>query len=83
LTILKEKNALAEKKHRRRHHAQPCPLSEPLYKKFPFKGTNCTLPKATKRWERLFREYGQEYSMFRTIELHRLLLEGFFGLIID
>ncbi|KAL3110292.1 hypothetical protein niasHT_016072 [Heterodera trifolii] len=32
--------------------------------------------RTARRWEKLFHDYGHDYSMFRTIELHRLLLDG-------
>uniref|UniRef100_A0A914CHS3 TBC1 domain family member 9 n=1 Tax=Acrobeloides nanus TaxID=290746 RepID=A0A914CHS3_9BILA len=47
---------------------------EPLCSQFPF--AQNTTEKVKKRWERLLKEYGHGISMYRTIELHRLLLEG-------
>lgn len=71
-----EKNTASEQRHHRKRRRPTQLLTEPLYTKFPFRNTNCTLPKTARKWERLFREYGNDYSMYRTIELHRLLLDG-------
>lgn len=49
---------------------------EPFYCKFPDQNTSNISSKIVYRWEKLFNDYGSDYSMYRTIELHRLLLEG-------
>ncbi|KAK0398663.1 hypothetical protein QR680_002700 [Steinernema hermaphroditum] len=49
-------------------------LKEPLYERFPF-GED--IPSCTKeKWKQLYAQFGEGVSMFRTVELHRLLLEG-------
>uniref|UniRef100_A0A1I8BAC7 Rab-GAP TBC domain-containing protein n=1 Tax=Meloidogyne hapla TaxID=6305 RepID=A0A1I8BAC7_MELHA len=70
--ILKKSN------RRRRHHSPRQPLSEPLYKTFNEKKciTTCSSLKTSKAWEKLFHDFGKDYSIYRTVDLHRLLLDG-------
>uniref|UniRef100_A0A183C8M3 Rab-GAP TBC domain-containing protein n=1 Tax=Globodera pallida TaxID=36090 RepID=A0A183C8M3_GLOPA len=54
-------------------------LHEPLHAHYPHpqaSASACTHVRTARRWEKMFRDYGRDYSMYRTIELHRLLLEG-------
>uniref|UniRef100_A0A914HFS4 TBC1 domain family member 9 n=1 Tax=Globodera rostochiensis TaxID=31243 RepID=A0A914HFS4_GLORO len=54
-------------------------LHEPLHAHYPHpqaSASACTHLRTARRWEKMFRDYGRGYSMYRTIELHRLLLEG-------
>jgi len=49
-------------------------MRAPLCQKFPFNDRSDD--RIRRHWERFFTEYGRDISMYRTIDLHRLLLEG-------
>uniref|UniRef100_A0AC34R9X4 Rab-GAP TBC domain-containing protein n=1 Tax=Panagrolaimus sp. JU765 TaxID=591449 RepID=A0AC34R9X4_9BILA len=49
-------------------------MRAPLCQKFPF--TDTTDDKLRRKWEKHFSTYGRDISMYRTVGLHRLLLEG-------
>uniref|UniRef100_A0A915NE92 Rab-GAP TBC domain-containing protein n=1 Tax=Meloidogyne javanica TaxID=6303 RepID=A0A915NE92_MELJA len=65
-------------KQNRRHYSPRQPLSEPLYKTFNnVKSiTTCSSLKTSKAWEKLFHDFGKDYSIYRTVDMHRLLLDG-------
>uniref|UniRef100_A0A915N9T9 TBC1 domain family member 9 n=1 Tax=Meloidogyne javanica TaxID=6303 RepID=A0A915N9T9_MELJA len=65
-------------KQNRRHYSPRQPLSEPLYKTFNnVKSiTTCSSLKTSKAWEKLFHDFGNDYSIYRTVDMHRLLLDG-------
>lgn len=49
-------------------------MRAPLSQQFPF--TDKSTDKLRRKWDRFFTEYGRDISMYRIIELHRLLLQG-------
>ncbi|MFH4979901.1 hypothetical protein AB6A40_006610 [Gnathostoma spinigerum] len=52
-----------------------CGLHLPLAKMYPSKNEDVN-EKLQSKWERLFSEYGKGVCMYRTVDFHRLLLEG-------
>lgn len=51
-------------------------LSNPLFAKYCDHASRDTSNRVYKRWEHLFKTCGFDYSMYRTIEMHRLLKDG-------
>uniref|UniRef100_A0A0N5AYQ7 Rab-GAP TBC domain-containing protein n=1 Tax=Syphacia muris TaxID=451379 RepID=A0A0N5AYQ7_9BILA len=49
-------------------------LNKPLVEMFPIKYVSSSSLEL--KWSNLFKEYGDTVSMYRTVDLHRLLLEG-------
>uniref|UniRef100_A0A1I8ANZ8 GRAM domain-containing protein n=1 Tax=Steinernema glaseri TaxID=37863 RepID=A0A1I8ANZ8_9BILA len=49
-------------------------LKEPLHERFPF-GEDIPVY-LQEKWSQLYAQFGDSVSMYRTVELHRLLLEG-------
>uniref|UniRef100_A0A7E5A1T1 Rab-GAP TBC domain-containing protein n=1 Tax=Panagrellus redivivus TaxID=6233 RepID=A0A7E5A1T1_PANRE len=68
----KDKGAVSQRKQSVENIDQI--MRSPLCQQFPF--NDHSNDRNRRHWERLFSDYGRDISMYRTVDLHRLLLEG-------